>query len=165
MSESSPTSETPETPPDEEHVARPLAAIAGGVAGVTVMTVLFVIFEVQTRTEMELFEVVARFAGVPGHVYIGFALFVAAGVLAWPLLFVALESYIPLTLDPAAAGMGFAIVLWLAFVITGRGSLSGVILLVYAVSTLIAHLAYGFTLGAVYAHLTGRRYTHSSLPT
>ncbi|WP_267644209.1 DUF6789 family protein [Haloarchaeobius amylolyticus] len=148
-----------------ETVPAPVAAIAGGLAGVTVMSVLFVVFEVQTRTQMELFQVVARFAGVPGRVYVGFALFVVAGTVAWPLLFVALETYVPLELDPAAAGMGFATVLWLAFVVTGRGSLTGAILLVYAVSTLIAHLAYGFTLGAVYAHLTGIRHTHSSTPT
>ncbi|WP_439026036.1 DUF6789 family protein [Haloarchaeobius sp. DT45] len=148
-----------------ETVPAPLAAISGGLAGVTVMSVLFVVFEVQTRTRMELFEVVARFAGVPGRVYVGFALFVAAGTLAWPLLFVALEAYVPLDLDPAAAGMAFATLLWVPFVVTGRGSLSGAILLVYAVSTLIAHLAYGFTLGAVYAYLTGGRYTHSSTPT
>ncbi|WP_435335670.1 DUF6789 family protein [Haloarchaeobius sp. TZWWS8] len=146
-------------------VPRPLAAFAGGLAGVTVMSTLFVIFEVQTRTQMELFEVVSRFAGVPGQVFVGFALFLVAGVVAWPLLFVALEAYVPLELDPATAGMGFATLLWVAFVVTGRGSLGGAILVVYAVSTLLAHLAYGFTLGAVYAHLTGRQYTHSSTPT
>lgn len=47
----------------------------------------------------------------------------------------------------------FAFVLWIAFVITGRGPIGWPLIIVYAGLTLLAHLAYGFTLGAVYARL------------
>lgn len=132
---------------------RPFSAIAGGVAGTAVLSLLMILTEVQTRSQIEIFEVIARFVGLPGRIVIGFALFVVAGVFAWPLLFVALEPYIPRGPDPAARGLVFAFVLWIAFVITGRGEIDWPLLVVYAGLTLLAHLAYGFTLGAVYAFL------------
>lgn len=112
-----------------------------------------ILLEVQTRSQIHIFEAIARFVGLPNNLVIGFALFVVAGVLAWPLLFIALEPYIPRGPDPAARGIVFAFVLWIAFVITGRGPIGWPLIIVYAGLTLLAHLAYGFTLGAVYARL------------
>jgi len=134
---------------------RPLAAVVGGAVGTTVLSLLLLLLEVETRSAVRIFAVIARFAGVPGQHAVGFVIFLFAGVVAWPLLFVALERYIPRGPDPAARGVVFAAFLWVAFVLTGRGDVSGPLLLVFAAYTLIAHLAYGFTLGAVYARLTG----------
>ncbi|MFC7044073.1 DUF6789 family protein [Halobacteriaceae archaeon GCM10025711] len=131
------------------------SALAGGAAGMAVMTVVLVLLEVQTRSEVGLFAVVARFVGMPGQIFLGFVLFVVAGLLAWPLLFLALEPYLPLGPDPAVRAMVLTAGLWVAFVLAGRGDLSGPILVVYVAVTLLAHLAYGFTLGAVYARLAG----------
>ena len=72
------------------------------------------------------------------------------------MLFVALEYRIPRGPDPAARGVVFATVLWVAFVITGRGDIGGPILVIFAVFTLLAHWAYGFVLGAVYSRLLNR---------
>lgn len=130
-----------------------VGALAGGVAGVTVLVTLLLFAAVQTRSAVPVFSVVARFVGVPGNVALGFALFVLAGAVAWPLVFLGLERYLPLWPDPAVRGVGFATALWVAFVLTGRGSLQGAVLLVYAAFTLVAHLAYGFVLGAVYGRL------------
>lgn len=132
---------------------RPSSAVVGGVVSTAVLSLLLILTEIQTRSQIEMFEVIARFVGLPGHVVIGFGLFVAAGVFAWPLLFIALEPYIPRGPDPAARGMVFAFVLWIAFVTTGRGEIGWPLVIVYAGLTLLAHLAYGFTLGAVYAFL------------
>jgi hypothetical protein len=132
---------------------RPFSAISGGIAGTAVLSLLMIFLEVQTRSQIEIFHVIARFVGLPDHLVIGFALFVAAGILAWPLLFIALEPYIPRGPDPAARGVVFAFVLWVAFAITGRGSIGWPLIIIYVGLTLLAHLAYGFTLGAVYARL------------
>jgi hypothetical protein len=132
---------------------RPFSAVAGGVVGTAVLSLLMILLEVQTRSQIEIFHVIARFVGVPDHLVIGFALFVAAGVFAWPLLFIALESYIPRGPDPAARGIVFAFVLWIAFAITGRGPIDWPIIIIYAGLTLLAHLAYGFSLGVVYGRL------------
>ncbi|WP_254542909.1 DUF6789 family protein [Halomarina pelagica] len=131
---------------------RVTSAIAGGIAGTAVLTLLLILLEVQTREQIRAFDVIARFVGTPGQTAVGFVLFVLAGVFAWPLLFVALRDYIPRGPDPAAQGTIFAVVLWIAFAIAGRGDLSGAILILYTAYTFFAHLAYGFTLGVVYGH-------------
>jgi len=137
-------------------VNRALCAVAGGGAGTTVLSALLLLLEVETRSAIQIFAVIARFVGTPGNQTIGFLLFVAAGVFAWPLLFLAVEDYLPRGPDPAARGVVFATALWLVFVITGRGTLRGPLLAVYVGYTLFAHWGYGFTLGAVYGRLTDR---------
>jgi len=135
---------------------RPASAIAGGVAGTTVLLLLLMLLEVETRSAIPVFEVIARFVGTPGDQAVGFVLFTIAGVVAWPLLFVALEPRIPRGPDPASRGVVLGTVLWLAFVVTGRGEIGGSLLIIYAAFTLLAHWAYGFTLGAVYGRLLER---------
>lgn len=132
---------------------RPVAAVAGGVAGMGLMTLLLLLFEVETRSRIGLFDAVARFVGLPGETFLGFVIFLLAGVFAWPLLFVALENHIPWPDDHAARGVLFASTLWIPFVLLGRGEVGGPLLVVYVGFTYLAHVAYGFTLGAVYARL------------
>ena len=143
---------------------RPGSALVGGLVGTTVLSALLILLEAQTRSAIEIFAVIARFVGMPGEVFLGFIIYVVAGVIAWPLLFVALRRYIPRGPDPAAQGAIFATVLWLVFVITGRGDLAGPVLIIYAAYTLFAHWAYGFTLGAVYARLRDSPHPLSSQP-
>ena len=131
------------------------SVIAGGIAGTTILSLLLLLLEVQTREQILMFEVIARFVGVPGQYVVGFALFVIAGVVAWPLIFIGLEGYLPLGPDPAARAVGMAIALWVAFLIAGRGDIEGALFIIFAGYTLVAHVVYGFVLGAVYAHLHG----------
>ncbi|MHB9287730.1 DUF6789 family protein [Halobacteriales archaeon Cl-PHB] len=131
---------------------RPANAVAGGVAGTAVLSLLLLFLEVETREALGVFEAIARFVGMPGQLALGFVVFVAAGVLAWPLLFLAVADYIPKD-DPAAAGLVFGLVLWIPFAVIGRGDLTGPGLFIYVSFTLLAHLAYGFVLGAVTVHL------------
>jgi len=140
---------------------RPANALAGGVAGTAVLSLLLLFLDVETREALGIFEAIARFAGMPGQIALGFVVFVAAGVVAWPLLFLAVEDYIPRE-DPAAAGLLFGLVLWIPFAVVGRGDLSGPALFVYLAFTLLAHLAYGFVLGAVTVHLADP--TRDSVP-
>lgn len=129
------------------------SVIAGGVAGTAVLSLLLILLEVQTREQIPVFDVIARFVGVPGEQTIGFVLFLLAGVVAWPLVFVAVEPYLPGGPDPAARGVVLSIPLWIAFSVAGRGDISGPLLLVYLALTFVAHIAYGWVMGAVYAHL------------
>lgn len=141
---------------------RPTAALGGGVAGTAVLSLLLLLLEVETRSVIGIFDVIARFVRMPGSPAVGFVVFLAAGVVAWPLLFVALERYLPGGPDPARRGLVFATALWVAFVVLGRGDIHGHLLIVYVAFTLLAHLAYGFALGAVYAWLTGRTHRRSA---
>lgn len=129
------------------------SAISGGIAATAVMSLILLLLEAETRSVMELFYVIARFIGTPTDPAIGFALYALAGIVAWPLLFLALEPYLPRGPDPAARGVVFASILWIPFVITGRGDIDGPLLVFFAAYTLFAHWLYGFTLGAVYGRL------------
>lgn len=132
---------------------RAVAAVAAGAVGTMVMSAALAIFEVQTRYAIGIFAAIARFVRVPDNLFAGFAVYVLVGTVAWPLLFVSLKPYVPLDLDPAVAGMLFALPLWIAFAIVGRGDVTGAIVVLFVAFTLIAHLVYGFVLGAVYANL------------
>lgn len=133
---------------------RPLAAIVGGLVGTTAMSLVLAMMEVQTRSAIGIFAVIARYVRLPGRLWLGFLVFIAVGTVIWPLLLVGLERYLSAALDPAVKGMALAAVLWIPFVLTGRGDLTGPILLLYGAVTLVAHLLYGFTMGAVYARLS-----------
>lgn len=133
---------------------RLLNAVLGGLVGTTVLSTLLLLLEVETRSRIGVFAAVARFVGMPGNTALGFVVFAVAGTVAWPVLFVALGDRLPGGDDPAVRGLVFGTVLWVAFLLLGRGDLSGVLLVVYAAFTLVAHLAYGYTLGAVYHRLS-----------
>ncbi|ELZ23192.1 hypothetical protein C475_16124 [Halosimplex carlsbadense 2-9-1] len=132
---------------------RPVSAIAAGAVGTMVMSGALAIFEIQTRYAIGIFAAIARFVRVPDNLFAGFVVYALVGTVAWPLLFVSLKPYVPLDLDPAVAGMLFALPLWIAFAIVGRGDVTGAIVVLFVAFTLIAHLVYGFVLGAVYASL------------
>ncbi len=134
---------------------RALSAVLGGAVGTAVMSMVLAMIEVEARYAIGIFEAIARFARVPGEPALGFVIYALVGTVAWPLLFLSLEQYVPLDLDPAVAGMLMGTVLWTAFAFIGRGDIGGPLLLVYLSFTLLAHLAYGFTLGAVYARFAG----------
>lgn len=123
--------------------------ILGGATGIAVMSVIFLMLEVETREQVQAFDAVARYVGMPGNTFIGFVIFAVVGTVIWPLLFVAIEPSFPFD-DPPSNGMILGAVLWLAFFVLGRGDISGPLLAVFAGFTLLAHLAYGFLLGAFY---------------
>ena len=129
-----------------------LGAIAGGITGMAAMSVAFALLEVETRYEVGIFAGIARFVFMPGSILLGFLVYVAFGAVVWPLLFVVAEEYLPGGPDPAKRGMVFAIPLWVLFVFTASGEVTGATLLIYGSLTLGGHLAYGFILGAVYGH-------------
>jgi len=130
-------------------VNRIAGGILGGATGISVMSVVFLMLEVETREQVQAFDAVARYVGMPGNTFIGFITFAFVGTVIWPLLFVAIEPYFPFD-DSPSNGMVLGAVLWIAFFILGRGDITGPLLAVFAGFTLLAHLAYGFLLGAFY---------------
>ena len=132
---------------------RAVSAIVGGAVATMVMSAALAIFEVQTRYAIGIFAAIARFVRVPDNLFFGFVVYALVGTVAWPLLFVSLKPYVPLDLDPAVAGMLFALPLWVAFAVVGHGDIGGALTVLFVGFTLIAHLVYGFVLGAVYASL------------
>lgn len=135
-------------------MSRPAKVMAGGAVGTALMSLVFALMEVQTRYAIGIFDAIAKFARMPDNLYIGFFLFVVAGVVIWPLLFLAVEDYIPFGPDPAVRGMVFGILLWIPFVLTALGELIIPLFVLYLVISFIAHLIYGFSMGAVFAALS-----------
>lgn len=125
-------------------------ALTSGIVSTLAMSLAFLMVNVQTRAQLRLFEAMARFFRVPGRVGLGFLVFVFFGVVVWPLLFAAIEPYLPPEGDPAVSGMLFATVLWVGFVIIGTTEIAAIVLPFYLAVTLVTHLVYGFTLGLVY---------------
>lgn len=131
-------------------MSKALRAITAGVVSTTVMVVVLFLADVETRSRLSLFDAMARFVGMPGNVAVGFLLFLFVGIVVWPLLFALADPHLPPKHDSAVSGMLFAVAVWVAFVLTGTTEIHVILALFYAVVTLLAHLAYGFTLGLVY---------------
>src|SRR6056297_3587849 len=120
-----------------QHMNRPLSAIVGGFVGTAAMSVVLTILELEVRYGLGVFDAIARFVRVPGDPVLGFAIYVMVGTFGWPLLFLSLERYVPLSLDPAVAGTLLGTVLWFGFAVIGRGGLGGALLAVYLAATLV----------------------------
>ena len=124
--------------------------LISGLVSTIVMSVTLLMVDVQTRARFSLFDALARLFGVPGRAGLGFLVFVLFGVVVWPIVFAAVEPYIPSRGDAAVAGMIFATILWLAFFLIGTTEIGILTLPFYVAVTLLTHLVYGFTLGLVY---------------
>lgn len=125
-------------------------ALTSGIVSTLVMSTAFLMVDVQTRAELGLFQALSRFFGMPDRVGLGFLIFVFFGVVVWPLVFAAVEPYLPPEGDAAVSGMLFATVLWVGFVLIGTTEIAAIILPFYVAVTLVTHLLYGFTMGLVY---------------
>ena len=127
-----------------------LRAILSGGVGMLVMVLALVMLNIQTRSALNLYALVARFVGMGGNRSLGFIVFVAVGIVVWPLIFAWAEPHLPPEGDPAVSGMLFAVVIWLAFMVTSVPEVPTILLFLFGGYTLLAHLAYGFTLGLIF---------------
>jgi hypothetical protein len=94
--------------------------------------------------------------GVVPEVTAGFLLFLAGGMVPWPLLFASLKEYLPGESWPVA-GVFFGTALWTGFVGALYPGVTGVALALYLVLTLVAHWVYGASLGLVFSYPNGPR--------
>lgn len=132
--------------------------IAGGVAGTIVMAVVLLIGEAEARFELGISGALARYAGVPELYVVGLLVFFGFGMFVWPLVFLAVESYlarVPGGSDPAVRGMAFSVPLWALYVFLASPFTGNELVIALHIGfALFAHLLYGFTLGAVYFSLS-----------
>lgn len=136
-----------------------IGAVAGAV-GVAVMTMVLLVAQSLGGFEMSSLAMLGEMTGIqaiaPGYAtLIGYLLFLAGGMVTWPLLFASIGHYLPGETNPRQ-GIFLGFVLWTGFVLAFYTGYSGLQLAVYAVFTLLGHLAYGFCLGAVLDYFGNR---------
>lgn len=120
------------------------------------LSVVLVIAEVEARFQLGIGGTISRYAGVPDQPALGLLVFLVAGMVVFPLVFLALEDYLtrlPGGRDPAIRGMAFSLPLWVVYVAVASPDLPSLRGALHLSFTLFAHLLYGFTLGAVYHSL------------
>lgn len=141
----------------DDELRAALGAVAGGIVGTTVMTGVLLAVNAVYAPEISVFATLADLAGVGAdNVALGMAMFLGAGALAWPLTFATLGAYLP-GKTRAQQGIVFALVLWTGFVVAFGTHYSGTDLVVFVVTSIVTHVAYGYLLGFVAGRLTGHR--------
>lgn len=136
-----------------------IGAIAGAV-GTAAMTVVLLVGSTLDAFEMGSLSMVVELTGIAAFVpgdptAVGYLLFLAGGMVTWPLLFASIGRYLP-GKNYANQGAFFGFILWTGFVLAFYVGYTGIELALYVVFTFIAHLVYGFCLGAVFDYLGGR---------
>lgn len=131
-----------------------IGAVAGAAGSVMLSAVLFVAMQL-SAFDSQAFAGLAALIGLEGNVLAGYVLFFGGGMTTWPLLFVSLQKYLP-GWTMALRGVSFATITWTGFVLAFHTGESGLQLALYVVFTLVAHWAYGFTLGSVFAYFLER---------
>lgn len=139
-----------------------LVGAVGGLVGTAAMTIGLFVASTLGAFDMQSFATLADLTGLvtlfPGNdLTVGYLIFLAGGMVTWPLLFVATAQYLPGS-NYAMKGLPYGFVLWTGFVLAfADGIASGAVTLaLYALLTLVSHFAYGFTLGAVFDYLSDR---------
>ncbi|WP_254545211.1 DUF6789 family protein [Halomarina pelagica] len=134
---------------------------AGGFVGTALMTVVLLVAQGLGAFDTASFADLARLINLqavldPGLLQaVGYLIFLAGGMTAWPLLFASVEQYLP-GATMARRGVSFGTVLWTGFVLAFYGGQTGTALYLYAGLTLVAHWVYGFGLGLVFTYFSTR---------
>lgn len=132
----------------------------GGAVGTAVATVGLLIATSLGAFEFAAFIILADLTGLGvilplDPVAIGYLLFLLGGMVTWPLLFASAGRYLP-GRRFALKGVTFGFVMWTGFAPAFHGAWAKGSLPLYLLLTLGAHVAYGFTLGAVFDYLSDR---------
>jgi hypothetical protein len=140
-------------------VVEGIQTLKAGIVSTALMLFIFLVAEAESRFNLGVPAAIAKFVRMPGDLYLGFAVFVFAGVVVWPLLFAAIEDRFKVISgadDIGVRGILFALLLWFAFLGLGSAGLQleGAFFFLYIVFSLLAHLAYGYSLGVFYGRFT-----------
>ena len=139
-------------------IADGVVGAAGGLVGVALMMVVLVIAEQFGAFSRQSFADLTRLVGLGGYVpevTAGFLIFLAGGMVPWPLLFASLREYLPGESWPVN-GIFFGTALWTGFVGALYPGVTGVTLVLYLGFSLVAHWVYGASLGFVFNYLAKR---------
>lgn len=135
-------------------VTEGVVGAAAGLVGTAVAIGVLVVAASVDAFDLSSFQFLATLVGgdylLPGRTTtIGFLVFLAHGMFIWPLFFASIGRYIPGNRF-ARKGLLFGTLMWTGFVVVFYQGYSGLALAGYLALTLLAHLGYGFTLGAVF---------------
>jgi hypothetical protein len=141
---------------------------AGGFVATAVTVGFLVVASALGAFDLASFQTLVGFLGVEGLLpgnerTAGFAVFFAHGMFVWPLLFASLGRYLPGDRF-ALKGIPFGVVMWTGFLVAFYDGYAGLALAGYVALSLLAHLGYGFTLGAVFDYYVGRDGTLTMRP-
>ena len=139
-------------------VADGVVGAAGGLVGTAMMTVVFLIAQSVGAFALTDFAILTELLGLGAYVppvLFGYALFLAGGMVPWPLLFASLLAYLPGESSPVS-GAVFGATMWTGFVLAFYSGQTGLTLVLYALLTLVAHVVYGVGLGAVFDYFENR---------
>lgn len=139
-------------------VADGVVGAAGGIVGTAMMTVVLLFAESVGAFSRSSFASLTQLVGLEGvvpAVTFGYLLFLAGGMVPWPLLFASLMGYLPGE-RPPVSGLAFGTALWTGFALAFYEGYTGTALALYLVLTLVAHWAYGLGLGLVFEYLSTR---------
>lgn len=130
----------------------------GGAVGTAIVTVGLLVARTFDAFEMTAFAELAEMTGTvvfyPQHpVAVGFLVFLAGGMIIWPLLLASAGTYLP-GRRFATRGLSFGAVIWTGFVLAFYDPAYW--LPAYVLFTFVAHLGYGFGLGAVFDYFSTR---------
>ncbi|WP_254534966.1 DUF6789 family protein [Halomarina litorea] len=135
-----------------------IGAVAGFVGTVS-MTVVLGIGQLLGVFDLTTFASIAELGGLDVLFdeslmpYLGYLVFLAGGMTTWPLIFAAIERFLPGTSLPKR-GVSFGTVMWTGFVIAFVDVLppnpATTQIALYAGFTLLAHWIYGYGLGWVF---------------
>lgn len=149
---------------DEEYdrlfgiVADGVVGGAGGLVGTALMMVVLLFAEQLGAFSRQSFADLTQLVGLGGYVpevTFGFLLFLAGGMVPWPLLFASLREYLPGESWPVN-GVFFGTALWTGFVGAFYPGVTGLSLVLYLGLSLVAHWVYGASLGFVFGYLSDR---------
>jgi len=129
-------------------------AVVGGVVGTALMTAAFAGTNEVYGPDLSVYATLADLAGVATGNAVGFAMFVGAGAVAWPLLFASLGPYLPGE-SSVVRGLVFAVSLWMGFLAGFAADYAGTDLVVFVVFSGVTHLVYGALLGLFGSKATG----------
>lgn len=137
-----------------------LVGAVSGAVGTAAMTVVLLVGASLGGFDLASLSMIVDLVGLsavaPAYsTAIGYLLFLAGGMVTWPLLFASIGRYLPGG-SWARQGAFFGFILWTGFVLAFYTGYTGFELGVYVTATLVGHLAYGFCLGAVFDYLGGR---------
>jgi cytochrome c oxidase subunit I len=132
----------------------------GGFVGTVLMTAVLLVAVAIGAFDLEAFTDLAVLVGLPATVTFGYAVFLAGGMITWPLLFLALGEYLPGELS-FVTGLWYSTVIASGFAIAFVTGQTGLELAAYLLFVLLAHWAYGLGLAGTVAYLGSR---HPSPP-
>lgn len=125
------------------------AAAFAGFAGLIAMTPVLLVAWLLGGLELSSFTALSEIVALGENSVVGVVLFVAGGVVTFPLLFVSLAVFLP-GANLAQKGTSFGVIVWTGFLIAFYSAQTGATFAAYLVLTLLAHAVYGGVLGAVY---------------